>query len=201
MRLNNLKVYKMGNEYFETAYNRTIELNYQKVSIEDISGSHLLLFLEHFRLRAQFAYIANIPEQYMNGDLLGALDPSLSLENNKYIKFEDSTIHLNVLYYLNFEYYKEEVAENLKIKTEELKNPYEPMLLFIERGGWYYFVSAVGFYIGEINIRKPQYEFMLQSPPYVKYDHGLLDSYDEEFNKDKDNFIKKYIKPSNLGRY
>jgi hypothetical protein len=191
----------MINSYFKIASERVLGLNYTKVSLEDISGSHLLLFLEHYRLRSQFVYKANIEDQYMNSDLLESLDSLLSLDKNSDINMASKTPYKSELHYLNFEYYREKVANILKTNLEDIKNPYEPMLRFFERGGWYYFVPSVGFYVGEVNIRKPKYEFMLQSLPYVyQYDSISLNSYDQEFKNNKDNFITKYIRPSNLGK-
>ena len=97
--------------------------------------------------------------------------------------------------YLNWEFHKLTLCKILNCDISNLPNPYEPTIIFMERGGGFTFSPPSHFNVGEIVIRKPKFEKIVNLPPFITFNEDSYKSADDEYIKDKAAFFEKYIRP------
>ena len=131
------------NIYFIKALERIKKIkksdNYDDYTLK---GSHILLFLEHITVKGKCALKFNLFKgNLLDKDLCGELNEDWSYENSidEDLAYNIQNLHprgYHLLHFLNWELHRpklEAIGINFPI------NPYEPILKFIERYGFYGF--------------------------------------------------------------
>lgn len=155
----------------------------------------LLLYLEYIRRNALWAKeIENVNNieitQTRNIDLANLINNEWMLNADLFEKVITSSYRHNIIYYLNYELHKEEFPS----KFQTLPNPFEPLILFYEKGyGYRYEIGemTIGADFVITDLRKSTY---LNMNPIVEIDDDSLQKEDELYFKNDMEYINNLSK-------
>ncbi|MDR6564996.1 MULTISPECIES: hypothetical protein [unclassified Arcicella] len=158
----------------------------------------LLLYLEH--IRRNVIWVVEIEKlkgveinQVRNLDFANMINNEWDLDNESYGKILKSSYKSILIHYLNFELHKEEFPKLFFT----LPNPYEPIIVFFEKGYCYrYEHGEVN--LGDFVIKNLQKRFYVNMKPIIQLEERDFQKEDKQFSLNNIEYIKNLVNETGI---